>query len=247
MCGRYASAKRDVDLLDESESTETVGEAPPPSWNVAPTQDSRVVVERPVRADPDAAPIRRLQTMRWGLVPSWAADPTVGGRMINARLETLHQRPAYRVAAARRRCLVPTIGYYEWQRLPGGGKQAQFLHRGGDTLWFAGLYDVWRDPRTPGADPLGTFTLLTTTAADALGHIHDRSPVILPPKLWDTWLDPTARSAELAQQIAAAAGEPVLAVRAVSPAVGNHRNDGAHLIEPIDAVAAPTQPALFDA
>jgi putative SOS response-associated peptidase YedK len=246
VCGRYASTKRDVDLIEESGAEQAVGPELPPSWNVAPTQDARVVLERLDRARPTAPPVRRLQTLRWGLIPSWATDRRVGHRMINARIETVRSRPAYRTALGHRRCLVPADGYFEWQRLPDGSVAPQFLHGGGATLWFAGLYEGWRDPAAaPGheAAVLRTFTLLTTTATDALGHIHDRSPVILTRELWGAWLDPTLTSAEAALAVAQAAPPPALAAYQVSAAVGDHRNNGPQLVERVAASSPPVAAA----
>jgi putative SOS response-associated peptidase YedK len=231
VCGRFASAKHDVDLIADLDVDVVVDDPPPLSWNVAPTQDVRVVLERPAV---ESARRRQLRTLRWGLVPAWAPDPSVGSRMINARLETLTERPAFRTAIRRRRCLVPATGYFEWERRAGErGRVPQFLHRDGATLWFAGLYDAWR-PREP--DDVGSlvrsFTIVTTKAPDALGHIHDRSPVVLPPDLRDAWLDPAATDAEVAVALLRAAPPPELAVREVSPAVNNHRNNGPALVLP---------------
>jgi putative SOS response-associated peptidase YedK len=115
MCGRYASARRDADLAGAFRVSELVGDDSGPSWNVAPMQPIRVVLERPPRDQPEATPLRQLRRVRWGLVPSWAKDAKIGARMINARSETLTEKPAFKAAAAKRRCLVPMDGYFEWQ------------------------------------------------------------------------------------------------------------------------------------
>jgi len=229
MCGRFASAKHDVDLVPELGVDRVVDDPPPLSWNVAPTQDVRVVVER--RSGDGAGTERQLRSMRWGLIPSWATDPRVGSRMINARVETLSERPAYRNALLRRRCIVPATGYYEWWRQPDGTTIPQFLHRDEDVLSFAGLYEIWRDATID--DLVWTFTLLTTKAPDELGHIHDRSPVLIPVHLRSEWLDPHPLDPAESRHLLHRLEPPALAVRTVSTAVNNHRNNGPQLAEPI--------------
>jgi putative SOS response-associated peptidase YedK len=237
VCGRYASSRRDIELAPELEAGSVVGEELPPSWNVAPTQPARVVIERPSRDSPDPDPQRTLRTMRWGLIPSWASDVRIGSRMINARKETVTDKPAYQAAASRRRCLVPADGYFEWERRPGQkGTVPHFLHHGDRMLTFAGLYELWPDPAMPEDDPdrwLWSFTILTTRAPDALGHIHDRSPVLLPAELRDDWLNPALTDLGQVRTLLAAVPEPVFEVREVSSDVNNHRNDGPHLIGPV--------------
>ena len=237
MCGRYASSRRDAELASELHLTSLVGEELPPSWNVAPTQDGRVVLERRLRDDPGAGPVRELRTMRWGLVPSWSNDPRIGSKMINARIETVTDKPAYQVAASRRRCLVPADGYFEWERHPGRkGTVPHFLYGEGEPLTFAGLYEFWRNPDVPEDDPerwLTTFTILTTTAPDALGHIHERSPVVIPPELRDDWLDPDLTDLAGVRALLARVPEPRFAAYEVSPRVNDHRNNGPDLVEPV--------------
>src|SRR3712207_3486651 len=143
MCGRY-SASRPPDLTEETYAARVVDPPPPPSWNVAPTDPCAVVVDR--------GEGRELRTLRWGLIPSWADDPRIASRLINARAETVAEKPAFRVALARRRCLVPADGWYEWR-----DKQPHFISRGDGPLAFAGLYERWQDTRT--------FTIVTTSAA----------------------------------------------------------------------------------
>jgi putative SOS response-associated peptidase YedK len=245
MCGRYASARSEVDLLDGYAIDDVVGPEPEPSWNIAPTQDARVVVERllPDRTEPT----RQLRTMRWGLVPSWASDPKVGSRMINARVETVLEKPSFRSAVTRRRLVVPADGYFEWQVAPEapGGKVPTFLRRPGSGLSFAGLYELWRVPDKGADDPerwLFSYTILTTVAPDALGHIHDRSPVVVPDELLDAWLDPRVTDADTVRDLLAAMPEPHLVPHAVSREVNNVANNGPQLIEP--APEMPVQQAL---
>lgn len=242
MCGRYASFRRDQEIADAFDVTQVVGEELPPSWNVAPTHDVRVVLERAQRPSEAAGaeasgppePARQLRTVRWGLVPSWAKDATIGSRLINARSETITQKPAFKAAASRRRCIVPADGYYEWQKTP-GGKQPYFLH-GDGPLAFAGLYELWPDPNLPDDHPMKwrwTTTILTTRAADTFGHIHDRTPLLVPADLLDAWLDPRLTDPREVRDLVAAIPEPHLEPRPVGKAVGQVANNGPELIEPI--------------
>ena len=259
MCGRYASSRRPDDLVEEFDVVETVVEqALAPDYNVAPTKEVYAVLERTPSArgaGPEAGgaedePHRQLRVLRWGLVPSWAKDPSIGNRMINARMETVAEKPAFRRAFASRRCLLPADGYYEWyetQELTAKGKprkQPYFIHpRDGGSLAMAGLYELWRDPTRDEDDPhrwLWTCTVITTDAADDLGRIHDRMPLMVEPERWSTWLDP--RSSEddlLGLLVPAAPGR--LEAHPVSAAVGNVRNNGPELLEPLplDPPGAP--------
>jgi putative SOS response-associated peptidase YedK len=226
MCGRYANARHDGDLLREFGIASVVDDAPEPSWNIAPTDPGRVVLERLVDDQPD----RQLRTLKWGLVPWWAKDPKIGSKHINARSETVTTKPAFKTAAAKRRCLVPADGYYEWMPAE-DGKHPMYLH-GDGVLALAGLYDIRRDPEDPDSF-LWTYTILTCTAQDELGHIHDRSPVVVPVDLRDDWLDPTSTDPQLVRDLIAAMAPPRLHVYEVSPLVNSVRNNGPGLIEPI--------------
>ena len=234
MCGRYAITRRDDELADQYRVDQILGEAPGPSWNVAPTDPVRIVLERVEEERPQ----RQLRTVRWGLVPSWAKDPGVGARMINARIETVTEKPAFRKAAARRRAIVPMDGYFEWQKTP-ARKVPYFLTAADGAqhgLAAAGLYELWPDPSRPADDParwLWTVTVITRSATDALGHIHDRTPLLLPPDLWDEWLDLGTTSTDDVRSLLDAVPEPHLLPREVGPAVGNVRNDGPELVAPV--------------
>jgi putative SOS response-associated peptidase YedK len=234
VCGRYASTATDADLLDLFSVEEVVGDELPPSYNVAPTQTVRTVLERAPRDAQDAAPVRQLRSARWGLVPSWAKDVTGGARLINARSETVTEKPSFKAAAARRRCLVPAAGYFEWEPRD-GVKVPHYLH-GDGVLAFAGLYELWRPRTVDGAEPgewVWSVTLLTTTAADTLGHIHDRSPVVLPPEMQGAWLDPATTDPARVRALLAAVPEPQLTPREVGRAVGNVHNDTPDLLDPV--------------
>ncbi|OIQ87996.1 putative SOS response-associated peptidase YedK [mine drainage metagenome] len=234
MCGRYASFRRDDEIARALMVQQILGEERDPSWNVAPMQGIRVVLERPPREEPDAPPVRQMRRVRWGLVPSWAKDPTIGSKMINARSETLTAKPSFKAAAARRRCLVPMDGYYEWMKNPDDTKTPYFLHAEDEGLLAAaGLYELWPDPDLAEDDPkkwLWTATITTTSATDALGHIHDRTPVFIPPDRYDQWLDNHLQDTTEVDALLRSLPEPVLQPRQVGPAVGAVRNNGPQLI-----------------
>lgn len=208
MCGRYASSRRPEDLVEEFDVVESrVSHPLPADYNVAPTKEVYAVLERPPRpaqggGGTDEGPQRQLRVLRWGLVPSWAEDPAIGRRMINARVETVAAKPAFKRAFAARRCLLPADGYYEWYPTSRNGpsgrplKQPFFIRpRDGGVLAMAGLYEIWRDPGRAEDDPerfRWTCTVLTTRAEDPLGHIHDRMPLTVEPVRWPEWLDPRA-------------------------------------------------------
>lgn len=242
MCGRYAASASPQDLVEELgvESDQTGG-ALVADYNVAPTHPAPVVLERPHRDQATAEPVRQLRLLTWGLVPSWATDPKIGSRMINARAETLLDKPAYRKAALTRRCLVPADGWYEWQASPAAKdakgrprKQPFFAHLAdGGRLAFAGVYEFWRDPAIRDGDPLAwrtTFAIVTTVAEAGLDRIHDRMPVVLPASRWDDWLDPRVDAPGRVRDLLSAIDPGRFAVYPVSRLVGNVANTGPGLL-----------------
>ena len=248
VCGRFV-ARNDPGFLAERFSVTAVAERTlPPNFNTAPTQDVYIVRQTAAADSPGG---RRLDIARWGLVPSWARDPSLSARMINARVETVAEKPSYRASFASRRCIVPVDGFYEWQSPPPGSpsgrrKQPYYLHRADDAeLALAGLYDWWRDPAvTDAEDPaawLLSTTILTTAARGPVARIHDRSPVIVAPHLWDDWLDPQIPGREVIGQILASeagddpAGDAgaVWRIDPVSTAVNSVRNNGPELLAPV--------------
>ena len=242
MCGRYASSRSPDDLVEEFEveRTETDGRQLEPDYNVAPTKDVYAVLTRAHR-DEDSAH-RTLRILRWGLVPSWAKDPSIGSRMINARLETAAAKPAFRRAFSRRRCLVPADGYYEWYTPEAASgtttrKQPFYIHRpDGGSLALAGLYEFWKRADADAHDPaswLTTMTLLTTSAPDDTGRIHDRAPLMIDRAHWSAWLDPRTTDADQVMGLLAPAAPGPLEAYPVSTAVNNVRNNGVGLTEPL--------------
>ena len=241
MCGRYASSRQPDDLVEEFEVVESRIAAPlAADFNVAPTKEVYAVVERPPTKDSPEPPERQLRVFTWGLVPSWAKDPSIGNRMINARMETVAEKPAYKKAFAVRRCLLPADGYFEWyptSQTNAKGKpvkQPYFIRPAdGGVLAMAGLYEIWRDRSLPEDDPnrfRWTCTVLTTAAEDSLGHIHDRMPMMVERDRWGEWLDPRV-GGELSLLVPAAPGR--LEAYPVAPLVSNVRNNGPELVEPL--------------
>ncbi len=216
----------DVDELTEIfEIDEVAGPLPGPDYNVAPTDPVPAIMER------DRADGRRrvLAEVRWGLVPSWSKDATGAARLINARVETLAEKPAFRRAFAARRCLLPADGYYEWYQLPDSKtKQPYFIRPAeGGLLVMAGLYEFWK---APDGTWLATTTVITTAAADEVGHIHDRMPMVVAPENWEAWLDPGFGMDARALLTVPA---PSLTYYPVSTAVNKVANDGPELITPL--------------
>lgn len=207
-------------------------------YNVAPTkQVPAVLTRRPREVAETADPIRQLRKLRWGLVPSWAKDPGIGAKMINARGETVHEKPAFRAAFARRRCLLPADGYFEWQKsAESNRKQPYFLRPAdGGLLPMAGLYELWRDPDKAEGDPdawLATCTVITTRASDDAGTVHDRMPMTVPPDKWGEWLDPELTDTSYVRHLPTPAANGHLEIFPVSTAVNNVRNNGPELVRP---------------
>jgi len=251
MCGRYASARKREDLLAEFRiERDRVDESLAPDYNVAPTKPVYAVMTRGSRGSGDSGPqdvARELRVVRWGLVPSWAKDVSIGSRMINARAETVDSKPSFRQAFTRRRCLLPADGFYEWQQVAGNGKtrkQPYFIHRAdGGVLAFAGLYEIWRDKSLPEDHPrawLWTSTIITTRAEDSVGQIHDRMPMVIDPARWTDWLDPgNSDKADLLALLAPATSGS-LETYPVSMAVNSVRNNGPDLMEPLATEPAGT-------
>ncbi|MEO3782139.1 SOS response-associated peptidase [Actinocorallia sp. B10E7] len=232
MCGRYATARSRQELLEEFhiEVDETWGQDGQDllraDYNAAPTKQLPAVLERAEPTAEESTPVRRLRMLRWGLVPSWAKDPSIGNRMINARVETADEKPSFRRAFAKRRCLLPADGYYEWYTGEDKKKQPFFITpKDHGILPLAGLYELWKSPED---EWVWTFTILTTQAVDQVGHIHDRMPMTVTDP--DAWLDPGFKDPK-SVLVPAMSGE--LEAFPVSKAVGNVRNNGPSLIKPL--------------
>lgn len=247
MCGRFASARKRAELLEEFRiERDHVTEPLQPDYNVAPTKPVYAVLSRGERgpAGKAAAPAgdvaRELRVVRWGLVPSWAKDTSIGSRLINARAETVASKPAFRGAFARRRCLLPADGFYEWISVTGQGrayKQPYYIHRAdGGILAFAGLYELWRDKSYPDDHPrawLWTAVIITTRAEDEVGRIHDRMPMVIDPGRWDDWLGPAQGDPAALHALLTPAAAGKLASYPVPRDVNSVRNNGPGLIRPL--------------
>jgi putative SOS response-associated peptidase YedK len=235
VCGRFVSTST-ADRIAEFFGASLDAVPLPANHNVAPTNDIYAVL-----GTPDGPP--RLSVVHWGLVPSWAKDVKVGQRMINARAETLAEKPAFKPLFASRRCIVPMDGFYEWR--PGSpdgprtkaGKPAKlpvYVRRhDGAPLAVAGLWAAWRDPDAdPDAPWLHSATVITTSANGTMRPIHDRMPVILPAETWEEWLDPANRDREHLQRLLVPAPDDLLVTTEVSTLVNDVRNKGPELLEP---------------
>ncbi|GKQ40527.1 SOS response-associated peptidase [Streptomyces sp. A012304] len=244
MCGRYVSTRRPEDLVQLFHVTDwRAEETLAPNWNVAPTDEVWAVLERAPRDESEAPAERRLRPLRWGLVPSWAKDTKIGARMINARMETVHEKPAFRRAFTRHRCLLPADGFYEWQSAkdPATGKtrkQPYFVHPEDDQVMaLAGLYEYWRDPSVRRDDDpaawLMTCTIITTEASDAAGRLHPRMPLALAEDRYDAWLDPAHQDPDALRALLGRPADGHLEARPVSTAVNNVGNNGPQLLEEI--------------
>ena len=252
MGGRYAASRSPDDLVVEFEAVPADGLTRlPADYNVAPTKDVHVVrwkkerfVDGADAGKPTGEGHRELRVVRWGLVPSWAKDVSVGNRLLNARVESLTEKPAFKKAARSRRCLVPADGWFEWaKRLDSPTKQPYFIApQDGSVLAFAGLYEVWGR----GDDRLYTCTVVTTPAVGVLEEIHTRMPLVLPRDRWSAWLDPSREDvSELSAPTPLEVVES-LELRPVSTRVNNVANNGPELLAREEAVSQPAdQPALF--
>lgn len=222
MCGRFTQTVG-VEALRKRFGFEQPTFDLRPRYNLAPTQDAPVVLERDGN--------RRLELFRWGLVPSWSKDPKTGYKLINARAETAATKPSFRRCFAKRRCLVPADGFYEWKRV---GEKLKWpmrvVLRSREPFAFAGLWDEWKQPD---GKPLHTFTILTTDAPPSLRSLHDRVPVILPPEGEAAWLDPRTRPEALTPLLAPPPDDRLEAYP-VSPLVNTAKTDEPACIEPCE-------------
>jgi putative SOS response-associated peptidase YedK len=227
MCGRMTQTTdpAEVARIFDAESTiEADDRDAGPRYNVAPTQPLTVVTQR---ADEG----RLVEQQRWGLVPSFAKSLKEGAKRINARAETVASSPAFRSSFAKRRCIVPSDGFYEWRRT-GGPKLPYFLPPERAVLAMAGIWSVWKDPETGLWVP--SVAVITTEANRLMSRIHDRMPVLLPREAWDDWLDPAMDDRDYLQSLLAPPPDDVLGMYPISTRVNNVRNQGPELIEPVE-------------
>jgi putative SOS response-associated peptidase YedK len=265
VCGRYAASRDPDELVEEFEVDATAGDGPggdpaeaTPDFNVAPTVTAPVVLERAPRPAPDgepedgsaahepADPVRWLRLLTWGLVPSWAKDRSIGSRMINARAESMLDKPAFRRAAVSRRCLVPADGWYEWQASPtekdakGRPRKQPFFVSAADGagIALAGAYEFWRDDDRHADDPqawLTSYAVVTTKAEPGLDVIHDRMPLVLPRERWDAWLDPRQQDPDAIRALLEPPEPGRFTAVPISTRVNSVRNNGPELLAPLPA------------
>lgn len=243
MCGRFVVAKTSGQIATIFEADEVIDEVPP-SYNIAPTNRVSILVDRAFEKSEDGSPVgeisRELHSARWGLVPRWSKGPAEGAPLINARIETVLEKPSFKDSVIRRRCLVPASGYFEWVVDAQGNKQPYYVNAGADGIFgFAGLFEWWADPTKAAADPtrwLLSTTILTKPSAHELAHLHERNPVFLSGDTLDAWLD---SSIEGDEDLLAAIGHDSDLVAAdalfhkVNSEVGKVSSSGSALILPL--------------
>lgn len=221
MCGRFTLVTPAKELAEQFRLIEVPSLSP--RYNIAPTQPVAAVRQLPGNG------ARKLSLLHWGLVPFWAKEPGIGSRMINARSETAAEKPAFRAAFRRRRCLVLADGFYEWQRLERGKQPFYIRLRDGKPFAFAGLWEHWKGPDETTID---SCTLLTTEPNDLIRPVHNRMPVILAPEDYDLWLDPGVQEPELLRPLLRAYPSENMHAYPISTWVNNPRNDDPRCIEP---------------
>jgi putative SOS response-associated peptidase YedK len=224
MCGRFTQA--DLDKLDETLFQLFGISSSEPRYNIAPTQNAAVIRE--------GNRGRTIEPLRWGLIPSWANDPKIAMRTINARAESIADKPAFKESFRQRRCVIPASGFYEWKK-SGSKKQPYFIHPPSGHFAFAGLWDQWFSHQE---GPVETFTIITTDANDALRDLHDRMPVILGADAIDAWLDPETRDLTELQTFLHPAPSTLTDFHPVSTFVNKVANEGPTCIEPVDTELA---------
>lgn len=225
MCGRFALISDTEALAEQFGVSPASAAALPPAvarYNIAPTQPVLAI-----RHNADQQP--EFTFFRWGLIPSWAKDVSIGNRMINARAETVTEKPSFRTAFKRRRCLIPADGFYEWQRT-NGSKQPMYIHAADERPFaLAGLWEVWR---SPDGDAIQSCTILTTSPNDFMAPIHNRMPVIIEPEDYEMWLDPGPQP-DQAQHLLRPYPAEKMAAYPVSTIVNNPRHDAPDCIAPL--------------
>lgn len=226
VCGRYVASSPPAVLAAYFDVDEVRSVPEGPSWNVAPTDPVPAVAVRHEQ--------RLLGVFRWGLIPSWSTDGAGAAGRINARAETVRDKPSFRSAFARRRCLLPATGFYEWQRRPDGSRQAWFIRRADDApMAMAGLWDAWRGDD---GQLVRSCAVLTTAANALMAPIHDRMPVLIDAREWTLWLDPSNDDVGALAQLLGPADDRLLQRYPVTARVNSVRNNGPELVEPDGSV-----------
>ena len=222
MCGRFTLFEADAILSKEFGAPISFGLAP--RYNIAPSQ--QILAVRPSTGKGG----REAALLRWGLIPHWAKDPSIGNRMINARAETVAEKPAFRRAFRKQRCLIPADGFFEWQKLDRKKQPFYIRMRDRRPFAFAGLWERWE---APGSEIIETCTILTTDANDVLKPLHDRMPVILPPSEYALWIDPGISDGERLLPLLRSFPTQEMEAFPVGIAVNNPKMDDQHCIAPV--------------
>ncbi|HEX8734950.1 MAG TPA: SOS response-associated peptidase [Pyrinomonadaceae bacterium] len=226
MCGRFTNRAKPEQIKTEFKVGKLNPDIYKERYNIAPAQMIDVVLETGER---------ELSQFKWGLIPSWAKDADIGNRMINARAETLTEKPSFRDAFKKRRCIIPASGFYEWQKKGSGAKQPFYFYlKEKEVFGFAGLWEEWID-KTSG-DVLETCTIITTEANDVLKPVHERMPVILKAANYDEWLDPKENNTDRLQKLLAPYPADEMSSHAVSTSVNFPDADSAELIKPLNSL-----------
>jgi putative SOS response-associated peptidase YedK len=239
MCGRFVAATP-PQVLAETFHVEEVklpeGVDAESNFNVAPTNDILAVAVSKEGS-------RQLGTFHWGLIPSWAKDPKIGNRMINLRADTVRDKPSFRRTLAKRRCIIPADGFYEWKDMGKGRKKQPFFIRSksGEPLALAGLWEVWKDKEEQDAEWLKSCTIITTEPNKVLKPIHNRMPVVLPPSVWDQWLDPANDDVDSLEKLLVPAPDDLLELYPVSTDVNKVDNNGPELVLPLEGHEAEAE------
>lgn len=220
MCGRF-TLTADTKKLTEAFAGYQIPETLPPRYNVAPSQPVAVIANNGQH---------KLEFFQWGLIPGWVKDPAIGNRMINARAETLAEKPAFKNAYKRRRCLVLADGFYEWQKVNGGKTPMYIRLAGGEPFGLAGLWESWHGPDE---SLVLSCTIITTNPNSLLADIHNRMPVILPPAAYELWLDPAERSPAQLDNLLKPYPAEAMTAYPVSTLVNNPKNDQPECMAPL--------------
>ena len=218
MCGRY-TLRTPVDSLAEAFEIEEYPSSITPNYNIAPTQEVAAVVEEDEK--------RKLEMLHWGLIPSWAKDPSIGNKMINARAETVSEKPSFRSAFKRRRCLILADGFYEWKKTDGGKQPYHVKMEDGSLFAFAGLWETWQN-----GEEIRSCTIITTDANDLMSEIHHRMPVILHPEDYAMWLDHDFEEKEVLTTLLKPYPADVMEAYPVSRRVNKPSNNEPSVLEP---------------
>jgi len=239
MCGRYVSVSSPTILAERFKVEEVRVTEREPNYNVAPRAEVPVIAE--------SKGVRTLDLVRWGLVPSWAKDLSIGDRMINARAETITTSNAYKRAFERRRCIIPADGFYEWEKIAVAGRKTPvkqpwfFRRRDGEPLAFAGLWEVWHDPNLGDDAPrVRSCVIITTDANDVVRPVHDRMPVVLAEREWSAWLDRDDHDVAKLRKLLVPAPAGEFEAWPVSMSVNKADNNSPELLDPVAVAQTST-------